>query len=103
MVVRKAVKMARQMGKSILGVVENMSYLYVPEIDKKIEIFGRSHGEEMAQSASAPLLGTIPIDPELAKLCDEGDIERYDNDIIASLGKSLSQMGNAGIKTEAEP
>ncbi len=42
MVVRKAVNMARQMGKPILGVIENMSYLYVPEIDKKIEIFGKS-------------------------------------------------------------
>ena len=39
MVVRKAVNMARQMSKPILGVVENMSYLYVPEIDKKIELF----------------------------------------------------------------
>jgi Mrp family chromosome partitioning ATPase len=90
MVVRKAVKMARQMDKTILGVVENMSYLYVPEIDKKIELFGKSRGEEMAQAASAPLLGQLPIDPALAKLCDEGNIERYDADIITSLGKSLS-------------
>jgi Mrp family chromosome partitioning ATPase len=89
MVVRKAVKMAQQMGKPILGVVENMSYLYVPEIDKKIELFGKSRGEEMAQAANAPLLGQLPIDPALARLCDEGDIERYDGEIIARLGKSL--------------
>jgi Mrp family chromosome partitioning ATPase len=90
MVVKKAVKMAQQMGKPILGVVENMSYLYVPEIDKKIELFGKSRGKEMAQAANAPLLGQLPIDPALAKLCDEGDIERYDGEIIARLGKSLS-------------
>jgi hypothetical protein len=30
------------------GVVENMSYLYVPEIDKRIELFSKSRGEEMA-------------------------------------------------------
>jgi Mrp family chromosome partitioning ATPase len=90
MVVKKAVKMAQQMGKPILGVVENMSYLYVPEIDKKIELFGKSRGEEMAQAANAPLLGQLPIDPALAKLCDDGDIERYDGEIIARLGKSLS-------------
>jgi Mrp family chromosome partitioning ATPase len=77
MVVRKAVKMAQQMKKPILGVVENMSYLYIPEIDKKMEIFGKSRGEEMAKAAGAPLLGQLPIDPELTKLCDEGDIERY--------------------------
>jgi Mrp family chromosome partitioning ATPase len=90
MVVKKAVKMAQQMGKPILGVVENMSHLYVPEIDKKIELFGKSRGKEMAHAANAPLLGQLPIDPALAKLCDEGDIERYDGEIIARLGKSLS-------------
>ena len=99
MVVRKAIKMVRQMGKPILGVVENMSYLYVPEIDRKIELFGKSRGEEMAQAASAPLLGQLPIDPELAKLCDEGNIERYDADIIGKLGGSLLQE----IKTETKP
>jgi hydrogenase maturation protease len=95
MVVRKAVKMAQQMGKPILGVVENMSYLYVPEIDKKIELFGRSRGEEMAQAANAPLLGQLPIDPALAKLCDEGNIERYDSEVISRLGQSLSQAISA--------
>jgi hydrogenase maturation protease len=91
MVVRKAVKMARQMNKSILGVVENMSYLYIPEIDKKMELFGKSRGEEMAQSAGAPLLGQLAIDPDLAKLCDEGGIERYDNEAVTRLGDSISQ------------
>jgi hydrogenase maturation protease len=90
MVVRKAVKMAQRMEKPILGVVENMSYLYLPEIDKKMEIFGKSHGEEMAQAANAPLLAQLPIDPELAKLCDEGNIERYDSDIIEKLGEAIS-------------
>jgi hydrogenase maturation protease len=95
MVVRKAINMARQMGKPILGVVENMSYLYMPEIDRKIELFGKSRGEEMAKAAHAPLLGQLPIDPALAKLCDEGNIERYDAEIIAKLGESLSQVTSA--------
>jgi Mrp family chromosome partitioning ATPase len=92
MVVRKAVNMARRMEKSILGVVENMSYLYIPEIDKKMEIFGKSRGEEMAKSAGAPLLAQIPIDPTLATLCDEGNIEKYDGDVMKKLGDSLSDV-----------
>ena len=95
MIVRKAVNMAQKMEKPILGVVENMSYLYVAEIDKKVELFGRSRGEEMAKSVQAPLLAQLPIDPELAKLCDEGNIERYDAEIINSLGESLSQVISA--------
>ena len=92
MVVRKAVNMARKMDKTILGVVENMSYLYIPEIDKKMEIFGKSRGEEMSQAAAAPLLLQLPIDPDLARLCDEGNIERYDSDVMAVLGKEISSV-----------
>ncbi len=89
MIVRKAVSMTRQMDKHIIGVIENMSYLYVSEIDKKIEVFGKSRGQEMALAAGAPLLGQLPIDPELAKLCDEGNVERYDAEIITSLGELI--------------
>lgn len=102
MIVRKAVKMSRQMGKPILGVVENMSYLYIPEIDRKIELFGRSRAEDMARIAGAPLLTQLPIDPELARLCDQGDIERYDSDAVHQLEQSLSTMipgkGDGGNK-----
>ena len=98
MIVRKAVNMARKMGKRVLGVVENMSYLYVPEIDKKIEIFGRSRGEEMARAVDAPFLGQLPIDPKLARLCDEGEIERYDDEIVARLSESLVRAVSAGGK-----
>ena len=92
MIVRKAVNMAKSMNKPVLGVVENMAYLYVAEIDKKIELFGRSRGEEMARAADAPLLGQLPIDPELARLCDEGNIEQYNGAVIDSLGKSFLQI-----------
>jgi hydrogenase maturation protease len=92
MVVKKAVNMAQQMKKSIIGVVENMSYLYVPEINKKIDLFGKSRGEETAKAAGAPFLGQIPVDTELAKLCDEGKIERYDSEIITNLSSSLEKV-----------
>jgi hydrogenase maturation protease len=85
MIVKKAVRMARRMNVRVLGVVENMSYLVSPETGKKLEIFGRSRGEEMAKTSGAPLLGTLPIDPELAKLCDEGRIEQYSSDAMSEL------------------
>ncbi|MFC1912050.1 P-loop NTPase [Chloroflexota bacterium] len=89
MIVRKAVRMAQQMDKTVVGVVENMSHLYVAEIDKKIELFGKSQTEEMVWVAQVPLLGQLPIDPELARLCDEGNIERYDSEVVNQLGQSL--------------
>lgn len=94
MIVKKAVRMAQKMDKPIIGVVENMSYLYVEEIDKKIELFGKSQGDEMAKAANAPLLGQLPIDPNLAKLCDAGSIEGYDSEFVDNIGKAVIKATN---------
>jgi len=100
MIVKKAVNMVQKMGKPVLGVVENMSYLYISEIDKQVELFGQTKGEAMAEAASAPLLGRLPIDPELARLCDEGDIERYNSDTFTAFSQAIVQ---ALPEAEAEP
>jgi len=98
MIVRKAVNMAQKMDKPILGVVENMSYFLLPDTGKRIELFGSSKGQEMAKVARAPLLGQLPIDPELAKLCDEGNIERYDSEALSSFGKAFIQAMSTKAK-----
>jgi len=92
MIVKKAVSMAKKMDKRIIGVIENMSYLYVPEIKKKIELFGPSTGEDVARSAGAELIAQIPIDPDLAQLCDKGRIEDYKNDVVDTIGASVSRL-----------
>ena len=92
MVVRKAVKMAKQMNIPILGVVENMSYFSLPDSGKKLELFGKSRGDEMAQVTGAPLLGKIPVDPQLAQLCDAGEIEKYTSDAFEELAKNFIQV-----------
>jgi Mrp family chromosome partitioning ATPase len=94
MIVRKAVKMAQKMNIRVLGVVENMSYLVLPETGKKMEVFGRSRGEEMAKASGAPLLGKLPIDPKLARLCDEGKIEKYSSDAVSELLVNLTAILN---------
>jgi Mrp family chromosome partitioning ATPase len=91
MVVRKAVKMAGQMNVPVLGVVENMSYFILPDSGNRLELFGKSKGEEMAKMAEAPLLAQIPIDPKLAELCDKGEIERYSSDIFDTLSRNFTQ------------
>jgi len=92
MVVRKAVRMAQQMKVPILGVVENMSYFLVPDTGQKIELFGKSRIGEMAKTSGAPILGQLPIDPELAKLCDEGSIEAYDAEVFEELRSALLRV-----------
>ncbi len=89
MVVKKAVQMAQKMSVPIIGVVENMSYFLLPDSGKRIELFGKSKGEEMAKVTGAPLLGQLPIDPQLAQLCDEGNIERYESTVLSSLADAF--------------
>jgi Mrp family chromosome partitioning ATPase len=92
MIVRKAVNMAQKMDKTVLGVVENMSYLQIPDTGKKMEIFGPSRGQEMARASNAPLLAQLPLDPELARLCDKGEIESYDSETMNAFGQSLKDV-----------
>jgi len=75
MIVEKAVKMADLMQVPIIGVVENYSYFHCPDNGKDYEIFGKSHIEEILQKYGLLLLGRLPIDPTIANLCDQGDIE----------------------------
>jgi len=91
MVVRKAANMARQMQVPILGLVENMSYFECPDTGKRYEIFGPSHAEETAQRVGVPLLGRLPIDPEIARLCDAGRIEEYAGELFAPIAQDLAR------------
>jgi ATP-binding protein involved in chromosome partitioning len=63
--VRRGVQMFRKLNVPVLGIVENMSYLDVPETEIRIDIFGRGGGRRMADEFDVPFLGEIPIDPEI--------------------------------------
>ena len=75
MIVEKAVKMADLMQVPIIGVVENYSSFHCADNGKDYQIFGESHIEEILQKYGLLLLNRLPIDPTIANLCDQGDIE----------------------------
>jgi Mrp family chromosome partitioning ATPase len=77
MVVRKAARMADHMKVPVVGLVENMSYVDCPKCGERIEIFGPSRALNTALQAGVPLLGRLPLDPELARRCDSGEVEDY--------------------------
>ena len=91
MVVRKAARLAQELGVPILGVVENMSYVLCPDCDKPHEVFGPSRGRDLALALNAPFLGTLPIDPQLAQLCDQGRVESYHSDAYEALAEAFTE------------
>ena len=93
MIVSKAVKMAQMMNIKVIGIVENMSYISCPDCGKKISVFGQSHVDEIAAEYNIPVLGRIPIDPELADAVDKGQIEDYTGDYVGDIINAIENLG----------
>ena len=80
MIVEKAAKMAKMMNIPVLGLVENMSWIACPDCGKKLFPFGESQTAKVALEEGIPLLAQLPIDPTIAKECDTGVIELFNED-----------------------
>jgi Mrp family chromosome partitioning ATPase/predicted Fe-Mo cluster-binding NifX family protein len=92
MIVRKAVNMAKMMNIPILGIIENMSYAICPHCGETIKIFGESSTAETAKKMAIPYLGNLPVDPDLSRLCDKGEIERIHKNYLAEAIETLEKM-----------
>ncbi len=64
----RAATMAQKTGMTLLGAVENMSYL----VGTGQEVFGAGGGQALADELGVPLLGRIPLDPLLREASDDG-------------------------------
>ena len=63
----------------ILGLVENMSGLKCPYCGKIIDVFKRRGGEFTAAKENLQLLATLPLELEVVKEGDAGDISLLSN------------------------
>jgi ATP-binding protein involved in chromosome partitioning len=68
---RRGLEMFRSMNVPVLGVVENMSFLELPD-GTRMDVFGQGGGKRLAEASGVPFLGQIPMDPEVRKGGDEG-------------------------------
>jgi Mrp family chromosome partitioning ATPase len=72
--VRKEINFCKKVGIPILGVVENMSTFICPNCKLETKIFPPTTGgaSKMCEDLDVPFLGSIPLDPMIARSCDEG-------------------------------
>ena len=98
MVVRKSASMAQRMKAPVLGVVENMSYAICPKCGEHIEVFGPSQAMQMTGRLGVPFLGRLPLDPELSRRCDAGEIEKYAAEAFAPIAEQALERVPA-VKT----
>lgn len=70
-VAARVADMARRSHMPVVGVVENMSG-FTTEDGRHYELFGSGGGLELAEDLGVPLLGQIPLDPNVVNGGDEG-------------------------------
>lgn len=79
--VRKEISFCRKMNVPIIGVVENMAGFVCPACHGRSDIFHPSTGgaEALCQELGLTFLGSVPLDPRIAKCCDAGEsfVEEY--------------------------
>jgi ATP-binding protein involved in chromosome partitioning len=78
--VRKSIDFCRQLNMRILGMVENMSGMHCPHCGKKIELFGTRGGEFLARKENLAFLGRLPLEPEIVRQGDAGNVSGLDSD-----------------------
>ena len=91
MIVSKAVKMANMMHIPVLGFVENYAYLECPDCGKKIEVFGKSHLDEVAAEFGLPILARLPINPDVAFAYDSGLMENVNTDGVSGVIEAVEK------------
>jgi len=101
---RRGLEMFRSMNVPILGVVENMSYLELPD-GTRMDIFGEGGGKQLAQASKVPFLAQIPMDPAVREGGDSGQpivisdpdsaVSHAFEELASALEQSLADGGPA--------
>ncbi len=99
---RRGLEMFRALDVPILGIVENMSYLELPD-GSRMDIFGSGGGEALANQAGVPFLGKIPIDPRVREGGDSGKpvIVAYPNSPVAQALRQIAGQLAARLSVAA--
>lgn len=91
MIVGKAVNMAKAMNVPILGLVENYSYVSCDECGHRINIFGESKINEVAQKYSLKVLANMPLAQSISKAIDSEDVESLEGDWLDSAVAAIEE------------
>ncbi len=98
----RGLQMFRTLEVPILGVIENMSYLDLPD-GTRMDIFGSGGGEQLAQAHQTPFLGKVPIDQNVRIGGDSGKpiVVSYPDSPVAKALREIAENLAARISVAA--
>ncbi len=105
--VRRGVAMFRKTNVPVLGIVENMAWFEDPASGNRTFIFGEGGARRMAETLSIPLLGEVPLLPEIRAAGDAGHVDSQtsgsrQSELYAEIAeRMLNELANAA--PEAQP
>lgn len=91
LIVKKSYHMAEKMSIPVCGIIENMSYMICDDCGKKLYPFGESKLQQVADEMNIDVLAQLPIQPDIAMLCDAGNIEQKDVSFLEEAIQKLIQ------------
>jgi ATP-binding protein involved in chromosome partitioning len=100
-VAARAVTMARKSHIRVAGVIENMS-AFTASDGTEYALFGRGGGERLAAESGVPLIGSIPLEPEVSTGGDEGRPVALGDGPAASAFQSIAERISTDIAPPVE-
>ena len=70
--VQKGADMFKKVNTPVLGIIENMTHFECPHCNKSSQIFSGLGGDSESKRLEVPLLGSVPLSPDLVKSADNG-------------------------------
>ena len=89
MVVAKAINMTKEVNIPIVGLVENMAYIKCDQCGNEITIYKNDETPAAANKHGLKVLAKLPLNPDVANMADEGDIESYNESYLQELVNAL--------------
>jgi ATP-binding protein involved in chromosome partitioning len=93
----RGAKMFERVNVPLIGIVENMSHFVCPHCGETSEVFAGGGGRQLADELGAPLLGQIPLQAEMAREADRGELVVMSKPDSAA-AKALRQVAQAVIE-----
>ena len=98
----RAASMFGKLGVPILGIIENMAFLELPD-GSRMTIFGEGGGKALAERSGVPFLGSIPFDQRIVQNGDSGllIVESHAESPSAQAIRSISSKLAAELSKQA--